>query len=262
MVLEMITVGIDVGAITIKAAVAEEGEIRHTSVNLISLSDSDRIHATVVSALSKGQLNVADVNSFVFTGIRKIKMPFDCERVTEILCNASGVHSIDPSIRTIIDIGAENARVISCGSNGKPLDFEVNSKCASGTGVFLDTIAKALEIRIADIGPLALRSDEEAIITSTCSVFAESEVVGLIARGVEKASIARGVLRAIVSRLYSQVNRVGIREPIALIGGGGLNDGLQHFLQEDLGCPVTVLQDPQVIGAIGAAIIAFERHSR
>ena len=252
-------VGIDVGSYSVKTAIVDSAGVAATLMLPLAAGGPDRIREAVRIAAEKACLAEGHWSGLVFTGVRSEHMPYPGERVPEVMCDARGAYFAVPGVRTIIDIGAENARIIACSSTGRPVDFEINHKCAAGTGLFLDTIAKALEVDVADIGPLSLENREDVAITATCSVFAESEVVGLIARGVDKASILKAVLLSVANRIYSQIKRVGLNEPVALIGGGGLNEGLHCCLQERLGCTIEVPRLPHLVGAIGAALIAYEK---
>lgn len=258
----MITAGIDIGSLTTKALISEDGVVlSHKTVFTGDSSKNAALHA-IDEAVKLAEISIKDIGHFAYTGVGKNEMPYDGESVTELICDVKGVLSVKASTKTIIDMGAESCRIIRCNAKGRVIDFVLNDKCASGTGVFLDAISKALEINIEEIGPLSIKAKEEIYITSTCSVFAESEVVGLIAQGKEKASILGGIHRSIANRVYGLVNRIGVKEDIAFIGGGALNAGIQVHLEALIKQKMFIPDNPQTIGALGAALVAQERSSR
>ena len=256
---EMVTVGIDIGSLTTKAVVLDNGNI--AACDIASTGDQGCESATEVvqKALRAAALEIKAIARFICTGAGRSEAPFNSEEATEMICAVKGALFYHPAAKTVIDMGAENTRVMRCGNAGRVLDFDTNDKCAAGTGVFLDSMAKALELRLQDIGSLALQARQEIDMTATCSVFAESEVVGLIAKGVDKASILGGVHKSIVNRIYGQVSRVGIRDPVVFVGGGAKNIGIRKGLEERIKEKISVPLDPQTVGALGAALIAQER---
>jgi len=254
----MVTVGIDIGSLTTKAAIMGDGEV--IAHELILTGDSSYEAATkVVKAVVRlAGVDTRDVTRFVSTGAGKGETPYATKQATELLCDVRGSQFYYPSARTIIDVGAENVRVVRCGATGRVLDFCLNDKCASGTGIFLDTMAKALEVTVEDLGALSLQAKEDIVITATCAVFAESEIVGLIARGMDKASILGAVHKSIASRIYGLANRLGINRDVAFIGGGAKNVGLSTNLQGLINQELLVPEGPQIVGAVGAALIGEE----
>jgi len=255
----MITVGMDIGSLTVKVAVLADGKV--LAHRLVLAGDNSREAATKATeeTMSLAGVDAKDVAGFVSTGLGRSDAPYAAEEATEVLCDVKGALFHYPSARTVIDMGAESIRVARCGANGRVLDYAQNDKCASGTGIFLDTIATALEVEVADLGPLSLEATESITMTATCAVFAESEVVGLIAQGVDKASILGGIHASVASRTYGLVNRVGINEDVILIGGVARNIGVTRGLEAAINHGLLVAQDPQIVGAIGAAIIARDR---
>jgi len=256
----MITVGIDIGSLTTKAAIVGEGKVIAHELVLTGDSSYEAATRAVEAAMRLGGVGTEDVAKFVSTGAGKGETPYTDEKATELLCDTRGTLFYYPSTRTIIDMGAENVRVVRCNATGRVLDFGLNDKCASGTGIFLDTMAKALEVRIEDIGSLSLQAREDITITATCAVFAESEIVGLIARGIDRASILSGVHKSIASRIYGLVNRLGISGDVVFIGGGAKNIGLSTSLEGLIKRELLIPEAPQIVGAVGAALIAEERN--
>jgi predicted CoA-substrate-specific enzyme activase len=256
----MVTAGIDTGSLTTKAAIVGNGKVIAHEMVLTGDSSYEAATRAVEAASRLAGVDTGDITGFVSTGAGKGEIPYTNEHATELLCDARGAQFYYPSARTIIDVGAENVRVIRCGATGRVLDFGLNDKCASGTGIFLDTMARALEVRVEDLGLLSLQAREDITITATCAVFAESEVVGLIAKGTDKASILGGIHKSIASRIYGLVIRLGINRDVALIGGGAKNSGLSTSLEGLINQEILIPEHPQIVGAVGAALIAEERN--
>jgi len=256
----MVTVGIDIGSLTTKAVVVGGGRVIAHELVLTGDSSYEAATRVVEAVMRVAGVDSKDIAKFVSTGVGKGETPYAAEQATELLCDARGTQFYYPSARTIIDVGAENVRVVRCGATGRVLDFGLNDKCASGTGIFLDTMAKALEVEVDDLGPISLQAKEDIAITATCAVFAESEIVGLIARGMDKASILGGVHKSIASRIYGLANRLGIIKDVVLIGGGAKNIGLSTSLENLINEELLLPEEPQIVGAVGAALIAEERN--
>jgi predicted CoA-substrate-specific enzyme activase len=178
------------------------------------------------------------------------------EVVSEIKAFATGAHHLLDSARTVIDIGGQDSKVISLGNRGEVVKFEMNDRCAAGTGKFLEIMARSLETELPDFGALALSASKKVHINSLCTVFAESEVVSLIARGEEISAIALGLHEAIATRIASMVQRTGLKKEVVFVGGGALNRCLLELLQEKLGLAISTVASPQTTGALGAALLA------
>jgi len=249
----------DIGSLNAKAVVLGDGRLLAQEV--IPAGDSSRGAAAraVEEAMSRTGVRAGDVSGFVATGVGKTDAPHDAGQATEVLCDVRGALFHYPTARTVIDMGAENVRVARCGANGRVLDYALNDRCASGTGIFLDTVAAALELEVADLGPLSLQAGEDITITATCAVFAESEVVGLIAQGTDKASILGGIHRSIASRVYGLANRVGVSKDVVFTGGAARNTGICKSLEALLNQVLLIPRNPEIVGAVGAALIAQDR---
>ncbi|MBN3038952.1 MAG: 2-hydroxyglutaryl-CoA dehydratase, partial [Candidatus Omnitrophica bacterium] len=181
---------------------------------------------------------------------------FADREITEITCHAVGAHSLFPKTKTIIDIGGQDTKVISLDEKGKVMDFIMNDKCAAGTGRFLEVMAHALETKIEELGELSLQSRNVLRISSMCTVFTESEVVSKIAEGAVREDIAAGIHKAIVDRILTMARKVGINEEITLTGGVSKNIGVVETIKSRVQKELNVPQDPQLTGALGAAILA------
>ncbi len=167
-----------------------------------------------------------------------------------------GARHLFPDCHTVVDIGGQDSKVIQLSDNGEVFKFEMNDRCAAGTGKFLEIMANTLEVGIAEIGELALSAGKELQINSLCTVFAESEVVSLIAKGEDASAIALALHKAIATRIVTMVNRIGIRESIIFAGGASLNKCLVRLLGERLNAKLVIPDSPQILGALGAAILA------
>ncbi len=254
----MITVGIDAGAATTKAVLLDGNEIRGYQIADTAfdfLTAGRRIFDQVVAV---SYLPKEKVERICATGYGRTSVSFADMTVSEISAHANGVHMLLPDVRGIIDVGGQDSKVIAL-EDGQVTDFLMNDKCAAGTGKFLEYTARALEIPIAELGPLALASQDPVTVTSMCTVFAESEVLSLRARGFSREDIAAGLIHNIAHRIVTMVRRLHLEEPIAFVGGVGKNSGMQKVLETELGVHLLVPEEPQITGALGAARIAQHR---
>lgn len=256
----MIVAGCDVGSLTGKAVILKNGEILSYSIVPTTPKPERTARNAMDKALENGSLHLDDIDYIVGTGYGRVKIPFANSEISELTCHGKGAHSFEPSIRTIIDVGGQDCKVIKVDKNGKILDFAMNDKCAAGTGRFLEVMAKTLELKLEELGPISLQSKNQAKITAQCSVFAETEVVSLMADGVEVADIVAGIHDAIASRIMSLVYRVGLEEDLTITGGVAKNIGVVTYLEKKLGLEAKKLPvDPQLMGALGAALTAKEK---
>ncbi len=181
---------------------------------------------------------------------------------TEITCQARGVHALLPSVRTIIDIGGQDSKVIRIDASGNALDFALNDKCAAGTGRFIEVMARALDMTLDQFNEAALSADRPSPISSTCTVFAESEVVGLISRGEPRQRIAAGLCRAIARQVAAMAIRLGLQPPVGFVGGVAKSEAVRRALEAELGCQVSVPPHPQLTAALGACLTAIRQAAR
>ena len=254
----MYTAGVDVGAITAKAAILDDRQLLATAVILAGYDRAAAALQVLDQALAQAGLDDRQVACTVATGYGRVQVPGAKRTVTEITCHARGAHYLCPDVHTVIDVGGQDSKGIAVGNGGKVLDFVMNDKCAAGTGRFLEVMAHALEADLVDLGRLALSTSCRARISSTCTVFAESEVVTNLAAGVPRAEIIAGIHEAIATRIATMVGRIPIRDDVVLTGGVARNAGVARMLEEKLGHPILVPQHAQLAGAIGAALIAQE----
>ena len=251
----MITVGIDVGSITTKAAVVEDGKLLADKVILTGYNAQGagaKIYEKIIADLG---LKTSAVDKIISTGYGRKSVTFAHRAVTEITCHATGAHFLNPAVRSIIDIGGQDSKAIVLDEKGGVRDFAMNDKCAAGTGRFLEVMARALEIDINDFGGVSLKADAPAKISSLCTVFAESEVISLISRGEKRENIIAGIHESIASRVVAMAGRIGLATPLMMTGGVAKNKGVVKALENKTGCRIEVSEKAQVTGAIGAALI-------
>lgn len=199
-----------------------------------------------------------DLRAIVSTGYGRVSIPFADRNVTEISCHARGARYFDPNVRTILDIGGQDSKAIRLDADGNVADFVMNDKCAAGTGRFLEAMARTLEVGIDDLGPISMESKENVEISSMCTVFAESEVISLIAQNKEKADIARGVHNAIAGKAVSLMTRVGMEPEYMMTGGVARNPGVVRAIEERIGAKLFICDVPDIVGAVGAALCALD----
>jgi len=176
----------------------------------------------------------------------------------EVIADAKGTHHLIPTVKTVIDVGAEEGRGVKVGENGGVRDFVINERCAAGAGTFIETMARALEVGVEDMGPLALKSTKAIPMNAQCCVFAESEVVTLIHSKVQKEDIAKAIHDAMAGRIASMILRVGVEKDVVLIGGVARNPGFLPPLKKELNTEIVVPEYPEYVGALGAALLALE----
>ena len=244
----MICAGLDVGSRTIKLVMVDAG-IRDSLV-LETGPNPLRRCQEILSGRSYERLVVTGYGRHLVASV------LGAEVVSEIRAYAIGARHLYADCRTVIDIGGQDSKAILLSNTGRVQKFEMNDRCAAGTGKFLEVMADTLEVNIGDLGNLALSTSKVVQINSLCTVFAESEVVSLIARGEESSAIALALHEAIATRIVGMLRRVGIRERVIFAGGGALNSCLHQLFGEKLGVELAVPSQPQIVGALGAALLA------
>lgn len=257
----MIVGGCDIGSTTGKAVIMKDGEIISYSILLSTTKPEKTARMAMDEALDKaGLLPIKELLYIVGTGYGRLKVPFANENVSEITCHARGAHWLCPTVRTVVDIGGQDCKVMSVDGKGKVIEFIMNDRCAAGTGRFFEAMARVLDCGLEGISLLSNQGANPSTITSQCSVFAESEVVTLINEGTELSDIIAGINHSVAGRLISMVRRIGLVEDLALTGGCSKNEGLVKALETKLKVTVKRLpMDPQIAGAVGAALIASEK---
>ena len=204
-----------------------------------------------------GLNTVEELKYLVGTGYGRNEVPFANENISEISCHARGVHHVNPKVKTVVDIGGQDLKGISLSNSGDVLEFSMNDKCAAGTGRFYEAMARAFRMELSEFSNLALKAKSEVAVTSQCSVFAESEVISLLAQKIPPADIAAGIQAAVAKRCFTLLKRVGINKEVTMSGGCAKNIGLQKALEKKLKIKIVQLKiDPQLMGALGAAVFA------
>jgi predicted CoA-substrate-specific enzyme activase len=253
----MICAGIDGGSRAIKIVLidADTGEILASGCRDQGIDHNTRTATLFDELLALRGLNRKQVARTIATGYTRNSIDLADTTVTEITCHAIGVRRQVPQASTIVEIGGQDSKLLRLDSGGAVRDFAMNDRCAAGTGRFLEMIAAKLETDLAALGQLASQSTSPAHISSTCVVFAETEVIGLLASGVKREDIVAGIQRAIAERVASMAGR-SLEDPIVFTGGVALVPGMRQAMESALGHPVQIAPDPQITGALGAAILA------
>jgi predicted CoA-substrate-specific enzyme activase len=254
----MYVAGVDVGAASGEVLIWDGEEIVAYSIVPTGFNSRRAAYQAMEKALEGTGISREDIGSIVATGYGRIAIDYAHRQVTEISCYARGINQLLPEVRTIIDIGGQDSKAISVDKDGKVVDFLMNDKCAAGTGRFLEVMAKALELEIQELGQISLGAKEPHQVSSTCTVFAESEVVTLVAEGVNREDIVAGLHQAIAKRTMSMVRRLGLVPPVAMAGGVAKNKGVVKAIEEEIGEPLLVPPEPQIVGALGAALVAMD----
>jgi len=256
----MIVAGVDVGSTQTKAVVMD-GERRILGQALLDTGArlTDVANAAFRRALDAGGCAERDVAYVVGTGYGRFRVEFGHAQVTEISCHARGAVYLFPGTRSVLDIGGQDTKAIHVSETGQVLDFCMNDKCSAGTGRFLGAASQALELPLGDLGPLALTARTPVTMTTTCTVFAESEILGWLARGRKIEDVLMGVHVAIASRSLSLLRRIGSEPEITFAGGVARNVAMVKLLEELTGSAVNVSEASHYCGAIGAALHALER---
>ncbi|MEW5764172.1 MAG: acyl-CoA dehydratase activase [Acidobacteriota bacterium] len=255
--------GVDVGSLTAKAVIlGEDGSRLGESLVRTSPDFAESARRALGEALSSAGSPGAEPRATVGTGYGRASVPGAARSVTEITCHARGAAELVEGVRLVVDVGGQDSKAIRVGPGGRVEDFAMNDKCAAGTGRFLSAMAETLHTGIEGLGPAGLRSRRDVVLSSTCTVFAESEVISLLAGGEKADDVAHAVHLAMARRLAGLVRLVGAQEPAAFTGGGALNGDLVRCLESVLGLAFTVPEKPQLAGALGAALIARESGPR
>lgn len=252
--------GVDVGSTQTKAIIVDEHRkivgrsLIDTGSNVIKAAEN-----SYLAALASGGIGEESVGYIVGTGYGRYKVTFGDTQVTEISCHARGAVHMFPGTRTVLDMGGQDTKAIRVRPNGEVVDFCMNDKCAAGTGRFLQAAAVALEIPLPELGPTALRAEKSVAISTTCTVFAESEVLSWLGKGKKIEDILLGVHKSIGTRSMLLLRRVGIENEVTFSGGVTRNQGMVQVLSEMLGLKMNVGDESHFMGALGAALFALDR---
>lgn len=252
-------IGIDSGSTSTNTVIIDSNNnIISYSVVRTGAKSLQGANSSLNEALKKSNLKKDDISYIIATGYGRYNIPFSNESITEITCHAKGVFHLNQDVRTIIDIGGQDSKVIKLNDDGGVKEFVMNDKCAAGTGRFIENMCKILEIPIENIGNEYSKWTKDLTITSMCTVFAESEVVSLIAQNNETSDIIHGICKSVSNRVFSLAKRIGINEKIMITGGAAKNYGIVDCLENLIKTHIFVPKEPQIIGALGAALFAKE----
>ena len=249
--------GIDIGSMTTKCVIMDNSGI--TGSIVLPTDSMPKVSGVkaLETVLADNGIDRSSVSYIVGTGYGRISLDFFDHTATELTCHAKGVMHVNRDVDGIIDIGGQDSKAIKLKPDGTIMDFVLNDRCAAGTGRFLEVMARALKLDLDEFGELYEKSDSPCPINSTCIVFAESEVISLSAQGESKTDIAAGLHQSIAKRVGNMAKRLGIKEKIAFVGGVAKNNGMRRALEDYMGIKfVSLSGDPQITGALGAAVIA------
>ena len=259
----MLTAGIDAGSRSTKVVLydGEQARVMGTGIADQGVAQEKLAAELLERACREAQLERKAIGAIVATGYGRNGVRFAGTTITEITCHARGVHFLTPEARSIVEIGGQDSKVISLEAGGRVRDFAMNDRCAAGSGRFLEVVAARLGVDLATLGELSRQSQKAALISSMCVVFAETEIIGLLAEGLPAPDIAAGVQNAIALRVAALAGRT-LTAPVCFTGGVALQSGMARALETALSCAVTVSPMPQYTGALGAALLAGKAHGR
>jgi (R)-2-hydroxyacyl-CoA dehydratese activating ATPase len=251
--------GIDFGSTTGKAVILDgEGAVVASAVSSKGAVSDEGVKAALAAVFEEAGITVKDIRRCVSTGYGRRMLDLADRTITEITCHARGAVALVPQARLVIDIGGQDSKVIAVDESGLVTQFAMNDRCAAGTGKFLEVLARAVNIELDQMGPVALAAEGSVKITSMCATFAETEVIALLAEGTAKPVVLDGVHAAVAHRIVGLVSRVGQRNPIVMTGGVARNVAAVHHIERALNTNLIVPSHPQVAGALGAALFALD----
>ncbi len=255
----MITAGIDCGSKNTKTILLREDQIISKAMKPTGFDQIRAIKESFEKALHMAKLHRKDIDRIGGTGAGKELIEFSHITINEIKAISKAANFFFPASRTVVDVGAEEARAAKIDENGNTLDFEINERCAAGAGTFIETMARALEVPLEEMGTLALKSKREIHMNAQCVIFAESEVVGLIHSKVPKEDISKAIHDAMANRIAGLIRRIGLRKEVVMMGGVAYNVGFTEAFKRELQLErLFIPDDPEYGGAVGAAILAGE----
>lgn len=255
----MFTLGIDIGSTSSKAVIIEAGKRIAASAIIPLGTGTVGPQQALAQVFYKTGLSREDMAYMVATGYGRLTCEGADGQISELSCHAKGIHFLLPEVRTIIDIGGQDAKALSLSRDGKLIAFQMNDKCAAGTGRFLDVMARVLNVDIGELGELSEKSSNPVSISNTCTVFAESEVISQLSAKVPLEDIIAGIHNSVAKRVAGMALRLGKPGCLAMSGGVALNSGVVRALEREMECPIIVDPMCQSAGAIGAALLAWEK---
>jgi benzoyl-CoA reductase subunit D len=259
---EMISAGIDMGTQRVKVTIMKDNQAIAQSQQFSGFEPTKAAEQAFQEALKQANLSRTDIQHVTATGAGVNMAPYADSTISMMGADAKAAVHFFPSAKTVIDVGAEDARAVKCDEKGIMLDFVVNARCAAGAGTFIEAMARALEVKLEDMGSLSLKAEKASPINASCVIFAESDVVSLIHKEEPKTEIARAIFDAMSERVSSMVHRLGINPDIVLVGGVAKDVGFVAALNRRLGMEILIPEEPLYAGAVGAALIAAKRAKR
>lgn len=251
--------GVDFGSTTAKTVILDgQGKIVASCIASMGAVSGEGVQTSISGALKQAGINQEDVAFTVTTGYGRRMLDISQKSYTEITCHARGAVALVPDARLVIDIGGQDSKVIAVDANGLVETFAMNDRCAAGTGKFLEVLARAVDIELGKMGGTALDAKQELKISSMCATFAETEVISLLAEGHSKPDVLGAVHAAIAARTAGLVGRVGKRLPVVMTGGVAKNVAAVHHIEKALNTKLVLPEDPQIAGALGAALFALD----
>lgn len=250
--------GIDIGSVTSKGVIIRNDELLTYHVLPSGINYRMTAEKLREALLATAKLSPENIAGTVSTGQGSANVSFSNQGATDIRCCARGISHLFPSVRTVIDVQGQSTRVLKLNESGQVTNFVTSEKCAAGSGRFLEVIANVLQIDLKDIGQLSLKSRNPVIFTTSCAVFGESEAISRVAEGIPKEDILAGVNQALANKISALINRMGLEKDCAIAGGGALNIGLVKSVEGKLGIKLLVPLQPQIVTALGAALMAEE----
>lgn len=254
------TLGIDIGSTTSKCVLLSDGKEWIADALVVAGTGTEGPLLVQEEIMKKAGIIPEDISYTIATGYGRLTLPGADGEVSELSCHAKGIAAKYPKVRTIIDIGGQDAKVIRLNEKGRMMNFAMNDKCAAGTGRFLDVMANILHLDISDLEKEAKKSEKAVKISSTCTVFAESEVISQLANGAARPDVVAGICSSVASRTASLVKRIGVKEDIFMSGGVSRNGGVRLALEQEIGAKIYYSEASQMMGAFGAAIYAYEKY--
>jgi benzoyl-CoA reductase subunit D len=255
----LIAAGIDMGIQSAKVAILKDGILLSKGKAFCGFKPTEAADEAFEEALTSGKLSRNEIQHVTATGAGVNLVSHFDSTISMMGADAQAGVYFFPSARTVVDVGAEEARAVSCDERGNMLDFVVNSRCAAGAGTFIEAMARALEVKLEEMGHLSIKAEEATPINASCVIFAESDVVSLIHRQKSKEKIARAIYAAMADRISSMMRRLGIKPEVVLVGGVAEDVGFTAALERKLGMKILIPEDPVFAGSIGAALIASKR---
>jgi len=252
----VIVAGIDIGAATAKAVILNESKVSAFSIIPTGAHVVKAAEAVLNNSLKESEISFSDLVYVISTGYGRRAVTFRNKSLTEIICHAAGVSWMAPHARTVIDIGGQDSKVIGLDENGNVNNFVMNDKCAAGTGRFLEVMSGVLDIDVNDMGAISIKGKEPCPISSTCTVFAESEMVTLRAQGNSRDNIIAGIHKAMAHRVAIMGKTIGFNKEIVFTGGVAKNAGMRKAIEDIIKKDIYVPEEPQIVGALGAALLA------